>query len=121
MKDLQSAFFVSVGRRRMRAEKASLTGCPLSRIEGYVDSDTDLGFVEELAVLEEVSCGVLEEMDLSPFLERKGLSLYLYFCRQLAELEEAGYEGESYVVCPDFYKAVDWQGDPGDEKFPAIY
>lgn len=102
-------------------EKASLSGCQLRRIEGYVDSDTDLGFIEKLAGLEEVSCGVLEEMDLSPFLEKKGLSLYLYFCRQLAEFEEPGYEGESYIVCPAFNRAVSWPGEPGDEKFPAIY
>lgn len=102
-------------------EKASLSGCRLRRIEGYVDSDTDLGFIETLEGLEEVSCGVLEEMDLSPFLEKKDLSLYLYFCRQLAEFEELGYEGESYIVCPAFNRAVSWPGEPGDEKFPAIY
>lgn len=99
----------------------SLSYCPLQQIEGYVDSDTDLGFVEELAGLEEVSCGVLEEMDLSPFLEKKDLSLYLYFCRQLAKFEELGYEGESYIVCPAFNRAVSWPGEPSDEKFPAIY
>lgn len=102
-------------------EKASLSACPLRKIEGYVDSDTDLGFVEKLAGLEEASCGVLEEMDLSPFLEKKGLSLYLYFCRQIAESEEPGYEGESYIVCPAFNRAVGWPGEPSDEKFPAIY
>lgn len=102
-------------------EKSSLSDCQLSRIEGYVDSDTDIGFIEKLAALEETTCGVLEEMDLSPFLEKKGLSLYLYFCRQVAELEEAGYEGESYIVCPEFNRAVAWPGEPGDERFPAIY
>lgn len=102
-------------------EKASLSACPLRQIEGYVDSDTDLGFVQNLAKLEEASCGVLEELDLSPFLGKKGLSLYLYFCRQTAECEEAGYEGESYIVCPAFNRAVGWPGEPGDEKFPAIY
>lgn len=102
-------------------EKASLSGCPLRRIEGYVDSDTDLGFIERFAGLEQVSCGVLEEMDLSPFLEKKGLFLYLYFCRQLTEFEEPGYEGESYIVCPAFNRTVSWPGEPGDEKFPAIY
>lgn len=99
----------------------SLSDCPLQQIEGYVDSETDLGFIEKLVGLEEVSCGVLEEMDLSPFLEKKGLSLYLYFCRQVAEFEEPGYEGGSYIVCPDFNRAVSWPGEPSDEKFPAIY
>ncbi|MDE7247492.1 MAG: hypothetical protein K2N43_06365 [Lachnospiraceae bacterium] len=102
-------------------EMTSLSDCPLQQIEGYVDSDTDLGFVEKLAGLEEVSCGVLEEMDLSPFLEKKDLSLYLHFCRQVAEHEEPGYEDESYIVCPAFNRAVSWPGEPGDEKFPAIY
>lgn len=99
----------------------SLSDCLLQQIKGYVDSETDLGFIEKLAGLEEVSCGVLEEMDLSPFLEKKGLSLYLYFCRYLAEFEEPGYEGKSYIVCPAFNRAVSWPGEPGDEKFPAIY
>lgn len=102
-------------------ETASLSGCPLKRIEGYVDAETDLGFVEVCAGLEAAECGVLTEMDLSPFLEKRDLSLYLYFCRQIAESEERGYEGESYVVCPAFYKAVSWPGEPGDERFPAIY
>lgn len=102
-------------------EKASLSACPLRKIEGYVDADTDMGFVEKLANLEEASCGVLEELDLSPFLEKEGLSLYLYFCRQTAECEESGYEGESYIVCPAFNRAVGWPGEPSDEKFPAIY
>lgn len=99
----------------------SMPDCPLQQIEGYVDTETDLGFVEKLAGLEKVSCGVLKEMDLSPFLEKKGLSLYLYFCRQVAERGEPGYEGESYIVCPAFIQAVSWPGEPGDEKFPAIY
>lgn len=102
-------------------ERVSLSGCSLKKIEGYVDADTDLGFVEKLANLEEASCGVLEELDLSPFLEKEGLSLYLYFCRQIAECEEPGYEGESYIVCPAFNRAVGWTGEPGDERFPAIY
>lgn len=102
-------------------ETASLSGCPLKRIEGYVDAETDLGFVEVCAGLEAAECGVLTEMDLSPFLEKRDLSLYLYFCRQIAESEERGYEGESYVVCPAFCKAVSWPGEPGDERFPAIY
>lgn len=102
-------------------EKASLSGCPLKKIEGYVDADTDLGFVEKLANLEEASCGVLGELDLSPFLEKEGLSFYLYFCRQIAERDEPGYEGESYIVCPAFNRAVGWPGESEDEKFLAIY
>lgn len=102
-------------------EEASLDGCGLARIRGYIDEDTDLCFVERLAQLEEVECNILAERDLTPLLSRKGLSLYLDFCRDTTEAERAEYGGRTYTVCPVFNRAVLWPGKASDERFLGLY
>lgn len=102
-------------------EEAALDGCSLTRITGHIDRDTDLCFVEKLSQLEEVKSNILAERDLSPLLQRKGLSLYLDFCRDTTEDEKEAYGTRTYTVCPAFNRAVLWPGEAGDEKFLGRY
>ncbi len=102
-------------------EEAALKGSVLVRIEGCIDQDTDLCFVKELGQLEELNGCIVAERDLSPLLHRKGLSLYLDFCRQTTASEEEAYGSTTYTVCPEFNKAVSWPGESGDEGFLGIY
>lgn len=89
---------------RVRQETA-LKDSALTRIEGCIDKDTNLSFVEELAQLEEFSGRIHTIRDLSPLLHRKGLSLYLDF----------------YMPCPLFNQEVSWPKETGDEGFLGIY
>lgn len=101
-------------------EEASLDGCGLAQIEGFIDQDTDLCFVESLAQLEEVTSRIIEERDLSPFLQRKGLSLYLEFYKKTSGFEEKDYGGSNYTVCSDFNRMVSLSLEE-DNKFLGIY
>lgn len=101
-------------------EEASLDGCGLTQIEGFIDQDTDLCFVESLAHLEEVTSRIIEERDLSPLLQRKGLSLYLEFYKKTSGFEEEDYGGSNYTVCSDFNKMVSLSLEE-DNKFLGIY
>lgn len=101
-------------------DEASLKACGLERIAGYADQETDWCFLDRLSALKELTCSVVEEMDLSPLLGREELSLYLRFSRLNESFEEADY-GEIHTVCPAFNREVSWPGEAGDERFPAIY
>lgn len=101
-------------------DEASLKACGLEQIAGYADQETDWSFLDRLSALEELTCSVVEEMDLSPLLGREELSLYLRFSRLKESFEEADY-GEIYTVCPAFNREVSWPGEAGDERFLAIY
>lgn len=101
-------------------EEASLEGCGLVQIEGFIDQDTDLCFVEKLAQLKEVTSRIVDERDLSPLLQRKGLSLYLEFYKKTSGFEEEDYGGSNFTVCPDFNRMVSLSLE-GDDQFLGIY
>lgn len=102
-------------------KEAALDGCGLARIEGFIDQDTDLCFVEKLAKLEEVTSRIVDVRDLSPLLQRKGLALYLEFYKKTSGFEEEDYGDSNYTVCPDFNRMVSCPGEAGDGRFLGIY
>ena len=105
---------------RIRDETA-LDGSEIERIEGFIDQDTDLCFVERLAHLEEITSRIVDVRDLSPLMERKELALYLEFYKKTKEFSQEDYGGSNYTVCPDFERMVSLPGEAEDNRFLGIY
>lgn len=101
-------------------EETSLDGCGIAQIEGFIDQDTDLCFVERLTQLQEVTSRIVDERDLSPLLQRKGLTLYLEFYKKTSGFEEEDYGASNFTVCPAFNKMVSLPLEE-DNQFLGIY
>ena len=102
-------------------DEAAIDGSEIERIEGFIDQDTDLCFVERLAHLEEITSRIVDVRDLSPLMERKELALYLEFYKKTKEFSQEDYGGSNYTVCPDFERMVSLPGEAEDNRFLGIY
>ena len=105
---------------QVRGETA-IDGSGLERIEGLIDKDTDLCFVENLTHLEEITSRILDVRELSPLLQREGLALYLEFYKKTAGFEEEDYGAGNYTVCDDFNKMVSLSGMGQENRYLGIY
>jgi len=79
-------------------ERVSLSGCPLKKIEGYVDADTDLGFVEKFANLEEAPAECLRSWICRLFLRKKGFPSICIFADRLQNVKSRAMR-ESLILC----------------------
>ena len=95
---------------------------PLRSLKGGINEHTDLSFLQAMPALSETELAVTGALDITPLLQREGLSMRLRFCQEMTEFEEADYQGGSFVICPGLDHALGFKDyEDNEDAFLAIY